>query len=200
MRDKILKEELEKLNKISKLGSKSASDALSKMTNQDIAVHIAESRLIEVEKLSTVVDGDTLSVAVYLRIEGDIHGGVVLLLPEGSALALLDLLFKKEKGTHKKIDQEGESALKETGNILVGNYLAALADSLGFNLLESIPDITKDLANAIMNALAIELSENSNDAIIFDTQFEISGTDVSGQMIIFFDEDCGDQLVEALKK
>ncbi len=188
------------INEISKVGGKNTSDALSKMTDQQLSVEISKSRMVEIEEIGGIMEGDGLAVAIYLKITGDLGGGIVLILPEKSALALVDILLKNSIGTTIRLDEMGQSALKETGNVLAGNYLASLADYLGLKLLESIPDITADTAESIMNALAIELSETTDEALIFKMRFVVAEEVVKGQMLMFFEADSAKKMLEALNK
>ena len=92
----------------------------------------------------------------------------------------------------------GKSALKETGNIVAGNYLAALADYLGLKILESVPDLTTDNSEAILNALAIELSQTTEEALIFKMKFFLGAETVKGQLLMFFDLDSAKKVLETI--
>lgn len=199
LNQKISLEVTEKLNHISEVAGRNASEALSKLTDQKLEVVIMGSEVVSIEDINDVLDADDVVTAVYLEIKGDLNGGIILAFPERSSLSLVDILLKKSDGETVSIDDMAKSVLKETGNILAGNYLAALSNYLKLNALESIPDITSDSAESIMNSLAIEISRHSFEALLFKMNFVVDKAVIKGQMIIFFDSDSAKKMIDALK-
>ena len=181
--DKVLK----LLSSVSEKGSANASKALSVMTGQDIAVDISEPELIQIEKLSQD-SRNGIVVSVLLKMEGEMEGEILLIFPEDSAMSLVDVLMKKKHGKTVKLDKMDESALKEVGNILAGNYLSSLSTELHLNLLESVPDLVVDTKASVMNSLAVEISQRSFEALVFRMEFEVGKDGIKGEMLMYIAE------------
>jgi chemotaxis protein CheC len=197
----ISQQEADKLTAISELGGKKASEALSIMTNQELSVEISGTDIAKLEEISKSIGENDLVTAVFLKIQGDLNGGIILLFPEKSGLNMVDLLLKNQSGTTQKLDSMGISALKETGNILVGNYLTAMSNNLHLNVIGSVPDLATDMKDSIMNSIAVELSKNNaRETMIFKMQFQVTDNSTSGQMLMFFDAASAEKMKSVISK
>ncbi|EKD63515.1 MAG: CheC, inhibitor of MCP methylation [uncultured bacterium] len=195
----ISKEDLKKMGEISEAGSKSASSALSVMTGQDIAIEISDPEIVQIEQLQKN-SKNGLVVSVLLKIEGELNGEMLLVLPESSAMKLVDILLRKKSQKTVKLDKLSESALREVGNILVGNYLSALSNALKMELLESVPDLVLDTRESIMNSLVVEISQHGYETIVFKMEFEVQKEEVKGEMFMFFNPQSIEKILEKIKK
>jgi chemotaxis protein CheC len=197
----ISQQEADKLTAISELGGEKASEALSIMTNQELSVEISGTDIAKLEEISKSIGENDLVTAVFLKIQGDLNGGIILLFPEKSGLNMVDLLLKNQSGTTQKLDSMGISALKETGNILVGNYLTAMSNNLHLNVIGSVPDLATDMKDSIMNSIAVELSKNNaRETMIFKMQFQVTDNSTSGQMLMFFDAASAEKMKSVISK
>lgn len=192
-------EDLRKMDNISTRGSASASEALSIMTDQELSVEISNTDIIDIEQIQKNIEANGIVTAVYLKIKGDLIGEIIFMFPESSGLSLVDMLFKRDPGTTLILDDMGESALKEVGNILAGNYLAALSNYLSINLLESVPDIASDMEESILNSIALELSQHTDETLVFEMKFNVSDDTTNGKMLIFLEDNSIQTLQKLLK-
>ena len=62
------------------------------------------------------------------------------------------------------------SALKEISNIITGSYLNALSGLTGLTIYPSIPDLTIDMASAILSVPAIEYGVMGDKILLIQSQ------------------------------
>ena len=83
-------------------------------------------------------------LTVFVRIEGGISGNILFTmnLPDARALVRHMTGVVEEEG----FSEMGLSVLHEVGNIVIGAYITALSDFLGFELQPSVPSLAMDMA------------------------------------------------------
>jgi chemotaxis protein CheC len=76
----------------------SAANALSEMALREITAVSPEIRMVDLTHLSMVAgDPERAVVAVYLGIQGDIQGHILMAFSESMALGLVDMLMARMK-------------------------------------------------------------------------------------------------------
>ena len=113
--------QMDVLKELGNIGAGNAVTALSKMLDKKVNMEVPRVSILEFREVSEILGGAEAEVTgVYFRMEGDISGNIMFLLPVDSSNALLDMLM----GTYRDNDKFGEmslSALEEIGNILTGS-------------------------------------------------------------------------------
>src|SRR5699024_11307679 len=74
------------------------------------------------------------------------------------------------------IDEMAASALKELANILTGSYIAALADMSGLHIQPTIPFLSVDMAAATLVSGMIDISQETDYALIIDSRILVTRT------------------------
>src|SRR5690606_18908687 len=98
-------------------------------------------------------------------------------------------------------DELAMSAFQEIGNILAGSYLSSLADFTKLNLQPTVPAVGIDMAGALIHYGLIEISKESDYAVVIDTVF--LGSDslsslLKGQVLLLPDPDSFRTIFSAL--
>ena len=178
--------EITEFKKVGDVGAKTASRALSVLINEEVSVRAVNARAVPIEKIAEVVGNpEDISTTVILRVLGDVAGDILLIFPQKNALALADLLSRRPIGTSKRLNQLDQSALKETGNILSGSFLAALTDYLNVSMLESIPDLATGMAKATVDHVLVEFGRRAEKALAFEVDFEVLSESESVSVFFF---------------
>src|SRR5699024_2212157 len=68
------------------------------------------------------------------------------------------------------MDEMAASVLNELANILTGSYIAALADMSCLHIQPSIPFLSVDMAAATLVSVMIDISQETDYALIIDTR------------------------------
>ena len=107
---------------------------------------------------------------IYLAIEGDVAGSIMFLLEKQAARHLVNKLMSTSIEGEEFSEME-YSALKEVGNIITAAYLNSLASLTNLKLQPSVPDLTVDMAGAILSVPAIEFGTLGDKMLLIQTQF-----------------------------
>jgi chemotaxis protein CheC len=172
----------------------SAANALSEMALREITAVSPEVRMVPLTHLSMVAgDPERAVVAVYLGIEGDIPGHILMAFSESMALGLVDMLLGEPEGTTTELGELEISALAESGNVAGSFFLTTIADWAGLTLPPTPPMVIHEMCGAILDTLAAELALAAHDrAMVIDTQFTCDGQVVDASFFMF----PGEQLIE----
>jgi chemotaxis protein CheC len=159
------------------------------MVNQKVEVAFPFMKPVPLEEIPELIGGsEKLTATVYLELTGRQDGkkipvgGMLLVLPEKSAVALANLLQGKEGTELTELDMD---ALEETGNVLSGTWLRVLSEFLGFEIVESLPDIAYDMLGATLNPILIKFAW-STEVLTFWTRFRIETREVAAYLFLLF--------------
>ena len=165
----------------------SAANALSEMALREITAVSPEVRMVDLSHLSMVAgDPERAVVAVYLGVEGDLHGHILMAYSESMALGLVDMLMDQPEGTTTELGELEISALAEAGNVAGSFFLTTIADWAGLTLPPTPPVVIHEMCGAILGTLAGELALQSHDqAMVIDAQFTCDGQVVDASFFMF---------------
>ena len=122
--------------------------------------------------LDSLGDPEEVVAAVLMHMLGDLTGRTLLLLPEGNARLLCDLLLRRPAGATKTFGELEQSSLKEAGNILGAAYLNALSDFMKMMLLPSVPSLVVDSASAVLTSAYLNFGRERDYVFCIETRFE----------------------------
>lgn len=134
---------LDVLREVANIGAGHAASALSEiMTNCRVMISVPDVKAVRSDALLELFENpDTVIVAAWMRILGDLPGRTALVMPGESAKLLCDFMIDRAPGTTTELEELERSTLAEAGNILGSAYLNALADFLDMTLLPSVPTV-----------------------------------------------------------
>ena len=135
-----------------------------------------------------------------MTVNGDITGSMMFLLKKASARRLVNqLLFRSNEDIDPDadFDEMEMSAMKEIGNIMTGSYLNSMSDLTRLKIYPSVPDITIDMAGAILSVPAIEFGVLGDRILMIQTRF-FDEIEIDGYFILVPDIDSYHKILEAL--
>lgn len=172
------------LKEIGNIGAGNAMTALATMLDHQVDMSVPQVGIVPLNKFAEMAGGaDTISVGVYMPVEGDAPGHVAFLWPETAACHLADQLLGKPIGTTQSLEELDFSALTEVGNILASSYLVAIGEMTGLNLLSSPPAICRDMTAAILSEIAAAFSTVDDKALTITTHIGEEYGSVDGNFI-----------------
>ncbi len=159
------------LKELGNIGAGNATTALSQMMQCKVDMSVPQVKLMEFKELGELMGGEEIIMAgIYLAIEGDVAGSIMFLLEKQAAKHLVNKLM----GTSVEGEEFSEmefSALKEVGNIITAAYLNSLASLTNLAIYPSVPDLTVDMAGAILSVPAIEFGALGDKMLLIQTKF-----------------------------
>ncbi len=169
--DEMSNEYFDVLRELGNIGAGNATTALAQMMQCKVDMAVPKVQLLEFRELGEAMVGEeTVMAGIYLGIEGDIKGSIMFLLEKAAAKHLVGKLMGMESEGEEFSEMEF-SALKEVGNIITGSYLNSLSSITNLAIYPSVPDLTVDMAGAILSVPAIEFAALGDRMLMIQTQF-----------------------------
>ena len=177
------------MQEISTQAAEATARAMSMLLAEPISVDIrlVESGAERAGKLPIRAD-DPVS-AVFVPLTGDISGAALLLVPKTVALAYCDMMCRRAPGTTRHVEEIEESALKELGNIIAGNYLAVFSNSLGVRIVEHTPNYSIDMFGALWNQVNATVAQRAEDMMITEVELVTNASRLKAYFILLLSAD-----------
>lgn len=182
--------QLDALRETGSIGAGHAATALSQLVGHGIEIEVPTLDVVEIGQVPHVFGGpETLVGAVYVRLLGDLGGGMLFVAPRTSSLALVDLMRSRPVGTAKSFGADEEALVTHVAQILVSAYLAAVGRLADLNILPSKPSFALDMAGAILEAVTTEIGMRAETAVLQRTRFLDAETSVDAYLFFLPDPD-----------
>ena len=195
--DEMSNEYFDVLRELGNIGAGNAATALAQMMQCKVDMAVPKVQLLEFRELGEAMVGEeTVMAGIYLGIEGDIKGSIMFLLEKAAAKHLGGKLMGMESEGDEFSEMEF-SALKEVGNIITGSYLNSLSSITNLAIYPSVPDLTVDMAGAILSVPAIEFAALGDRMLMIQTQF-FDEMVLDGYFILIPDLDSYGRMLTAL--
>ncbi|MDE5940138.1 MAG: chemotaxis protein CheC [Lachnospiraceae bacterium] len=195
--DEMSNEYFDVLRELGNIGAGNATTALAQMMQCKVDMAVPKVQLLEFKELGEAMVGEeTVMAGIYLGIEGDIKGSIMFLLEKAAAKHLVGKLMGMESEGDEFNEMEF-SALKEVGNIITGSYLNSLSSITNLAIYPSVPDLTVDMAGAILSVPAIEFAALGDRMLMIQTQF-FDEMVLDGYFILIPDLDSYGRMLAAL--
>ena len=195
--DEMSNEYFDVLRELGNIGAGNATTALAQMMQCKVDMAVPKVQLLEFKELGEAMVGEeTVMAGIYLGIEGDIKGSIMFLLEKAAAKHLVGKLMGMESEGDECTDM-AFSALKEVGNIITGSYLNSLSSITNLAIYPSVPDLTVDMAGAILSVPAIEFAALGDRMLMIQTQF-FDEMVLDGYFILIPDLDSYGRMLAAL--
>ncbi|MBP5625059.1 MAG: chemotaxis protein CheC [Lachnospiraceae bacterium] len=185
------------LKELGNIGAGNATTALAQMLQCKVDMKVPQVKLLEFNQIGDTMGGEEQIMAgIYLCVEGDITGSIMFLLEKESARHLVSKLMGMEM-TEDDFSEIELSALKEIGNIITGAYLNSLSTITNLKIYPSVPDLTIDMAGAILSVPAIEFGTLGDKILLIQTQFT-DDYELDGYFILVPDLESYAKILKAL--
>jgi chemotaxis protein CheC len=173
------------LTEIGCVGTGHDITALAEMSGVRIAISVQKTAIIPLTQImGRLVEEDDLVAGLFFELSGGSNGFMQILFRETSALALADVLMRREVGSSMTLSEMDESALMESGNILSSAFSDAWAELSGVTLLPSPPMFAFDMAGVVTKQLLTTVSTTVDNAIVFKTIFKGESDIFSGHLLM----------------
>lgn len=188
MEDLILTElQKDALKEIGNICAGNAATALSQLLKSKISIVVPRILILPLEEVPKAIGGeDKLVAGMVLRVLGDLPSTIIFIFSQKDAVALASLMTGRPivTGAGGVIGDLERSALKEVGVILANAYLGALGSFVGMGLIPTVPELIVDMAGAMLDYLLIELSAESQFALLIESEFKEISTSVTGHFFL----------------
>jgi chemotaxis protein CheC len=197
----ITEEEVDMLREAGNIASGNAMTSLGKLIGCTLDMSIVKVRIEQIQELTDILgDAEQFIAGMIINVYGDLNAMLLLALESESAIKVVNLMLGKEVTHVEEFDELDLSVLCETGNILAGSYLSSLNTFTGLKLDVSTPQISIDMAGAILSYPAIEFAKNDNTMLFIETEFKDTNQILNGTYILILDNDSYNNVIDSLGK
>jgi len=163
---------LQKLDEIAARGFQNAARGMSGLIGHNLVVLSPQVSMVPLKQIPEIVGGaETDAVGIYLKVEGGIGGQVMLVIPYGRALEIVDLMMDVPSGTTTSLGRMERSALAEVGNMTGTFFLNAVAEFTDISSRPSPPAVMVDMLGAIMDVIIATMGEIGDEVMMFQATF-----------------------------
>ena len=140
------------ISDLMKEGAERASKAFSKLINKEVKIVLFNTAIKDLKSFKPKFGSEELVTGIYLPIEGELKGAILLIFKKEEGLNLAKFLGEKITSTPSSAEFSALdiSVLKEVGNILAGNYLTVLSNASKINVNAAIPRFNYDVISAVL--------------------------------------------------
>lgn len=185
------------LKEIGNIGAGNATTALAQLLQCKVDMKVPQVKLLDFKDVGAAMGGEEQIMAgIYLVVEGDITGSILFLLEKKSARHLVAKLMGMDLEGEAFSDME-TSALKEIGNIITGSYLNSLSTMTNLKIYPSVPELSIDMASAILSVPAIEFGTLGDKILLIQTQFT-DDMELDGYFILVPDMESYSKILSSL--
>lgn len=196
---KLNETQMDAIKEMGNIGAGHAATALSQLIEKKIFIKVPQVLFLSLDDIINLVGGPQALIAgVTMHVLGDVSAKIVMILPRASAVQLATMLTKQAADERQILTALEHSAIKEVGNILAGAYLNALTEFLGLMLLQSVPQLVFDLAEAVIGEIAKSMPEDIK-ALCIETTFTASNRDIQGHFFLIPEKSSLDQILAAIR-
>ena len=175
------------LKEIGNIGAGNAMTALSQMLQCKVDMKVPQVKLVPFSEVGTMMGGEEqIMLGVYLGVEGDITGSMMFLIETACAKHLINKMMMGMVSEEEGFSEMELSAMKEVGNIITGAYLNSLSTLTNLKIYPSPPDLTVDMAGAILSVPAIEFGTMGDNLLLIQSQF-YDEVEIDGYFILIPD-------------
>lgn len=163
---------LDVLKELGNIGAGNAMTALSQMISCKVDMKVPKVQLLEFKEVGSLMGGEEqIMVGVMLAVEGDITGSMMFLVERSCAKHLVNKMMMGMASEGDDFNEMELSALKEIGNIITGAYLNSLSTMTNLTIYPTPPEITVDMAAALLSVPAIEFGIYGDNILLIQSQF-----------------------------
>ena len=148
-----------------------SAEVLSEMSGAAIAFTSSTIEMVGLSDVPTAIGspGDP-AIGIYVGMEGDGFGYVLLLMDESMAVQLAALMLGEDAATVELTDELPASALAEAGNVACSQFMNEVGDATGLELLAMPPVVVGDMRGAILDVAIADIAQLGDDALLITTQ------------------------------
>lgn len=177
---------LERFVAINAPASAAASSALARMTRREAVVKLRHAKLIGPGVDGHGLDAKTAAAGVYMTINGGLQGAAVLCFPEANADAIGEILVGRPAGGSSPQAEIRESALKELGNVICGNYVSALSNRMRVKVTPGIPYFTRGTCLSILERVVERYALEERGTLLIDVELGFPEGVALGRLLLCF--------------
>ena len=170
------------LAELGNIGAGNAATALSVMLETKLVMTTPVVGIYDFDALENIIgSAEATSVGVMSTVCGDLDAIFLFIIEIKEAEKLVNAVLKRVENVGSEL---GVSVIKEVGNIMMGSYLASLETLTGMKMRCSQPEISIDMAGAILSVPCIEFGKVSDKALLINSNLMVGDDEIKGFVML----------------
>ena len=177
----LTEEQLDFLTELMNVGIGNAAAALEQLLKCQVEVKVPRIKAFLISELESVFNDPSLPVAcVRMGMVGDVSGDLFFITPDEERDGLVHLAENATPWPGKirhelaKAKDWESSILTEIANITAGTYLASICEFSRLKLYHTVPFLTVDMIQAILDETLAERAQEDTVVIMIQNDFILS--------------------------
>ena len=178
--------ERDALTEIVNVGVSRAASSLRKMIDEEVLLSVPSIEVVSQHRAARLISEREVAELVAIRqdFSGAFSGRALLIFPEENSLELVRAVTGDELSAHELLDMEHE-ALAETGNVILNNCLATMANMLKRSLTMTVPEVLRGSGATLFE---VEESNAVEGLVLFlYIDFAVRRRDIRGYIAMVMD-------------
>ena len=186
------------LSELMNIGVGRAAGMLNQMVGSPIELMVPSIKVLKLSELAGELaqQADDSFAFVRLPFQGSIRGTAALVFPPDSAAQLVAVLTGEEPGT-PDLDSVRAGTLSEVGNIVINGVMGSLGNLLRLPLTYELPTY---LEGSSEHLLGHRRSDVDPTMLLAHTRFTVRDLEIQGTIILVFEVQSFDALLEAVDR
>ena len=177
--------EIDVLTEVGNIGSGNAVTAFSAMIGRAVDIQVPAVKLLDFQTAIDFAGGaEKLVAGILVQISGDIEGMMLFLLEQDMVDLIVSTFFGQDTVSLLGLTPDMVSALNETGNIMSGSYVNAIAELAQMKINVGVPMMCVDMVGAIMSVPVSIIGEMSDKLLFIDSPLIIDKTEIKSKMML----------------
>ncbi|HVO39684.1 MAG TPA: chemotaxis protein CheW [Spirochaetia bacterium] len=199
--NKVINSQGTPLEEVNNTSAIQASMSLSQFTGREIRVSFPESRLVPLGDVAETMGGEENTVGgIFVEVQGEISGGILIVLPFENIFEMEDLVHGRPVGTTSDLAGVDLSALCEMGNILAASFINTMADSAHLTVQPGVPEISVDMCLPVIDGVLARFNQPGDSILLTEAVIYGSGAEnVVCHLMLFLEPESLAKLLEALE-
>jgi chemotaxis protein CheC len=177
--------QVDALTELVNIGVSRAAASLRQMVGRQVVLSVPSIEVTSRRTAAALMTERELGplVTVSQTFTGGFSGRAMLIFPEANSLALARAVTGDDLAPEELQDFEDE-ALRETGNVVLSNCLATMANMLRYPLEMSIPAVAREEASGLFGD---DLGSTGGAVLFLYINFAVSDHDIRGYIALLMD-------------
>ncbi|MGM5488682.1 MAG: chemotaxis protein CheC [Nanobdellota archaeon] len=195
------KHEIDMFTEMGSIGSGNAATALSQMINKRVIINPIKTQIVPLENVPDEIGGaETMVMAVYLRVMGDLTGDAVYLHPTTEAMRIINMINGRDVDERLEPQEDDIAAYKEMSNIFTGSYLNAISSMLDIMMVPSVPHYANDMLGSLIDFILSEVGKTIDHILLIKTEMKIAERGMGGGYLMIFNPDSLQKMRELIRE
>lgn len=161
--------EIDIMKEIINIGGGNVATSISKMVGKQVHMSLPIMTQMTYDQIfETLMPADEIVKAVQMEVDGAIKGQFLFLADEKSIIA-----FGSENRKLIKNEELANSAICELANILVNQFIQAIATLFDVPLTASVPYLAEDMFGSLLSSAYLEEFQFDDQVWIFKNEYRI---------------------------